>query len=335
MTSYLLETAIALSLLFAFTNGMKDGANVLATAVSSGSVGFGRALLLVTGAELVGPFLFGIPVALTVAQGIMRVDLLPRGQEGLVLILSGIGGAIIWNTACWILRLPTSSSYALVGGLVGPVLVRVGPQGIPWGIFLAKVLAPVILSPFLGIAAGMVVYRLLARLLQNAHWGANRTLKRLQIASLVVLGMNHGTNDSQKTMGLIALLLLLAGNTARLAVPFWVMAASVLCLAAGVTIGGTRIIKTVGYGIFRIAPIHSFSSQLSATAVLMTCNLLGAPVSSTQIISSSVIGVGNACRRGSVRWPLIQNILLGWLITIPMAGAVAAGLYLLLSRIFS
>ncbi len=133
MTPYLLEAAIALSLLFAFTNGMKDGANVLATAVSSGSVGFGRALLLVTAAEMVGPFLFGIPVALTVAQGIMRVDLLPRGQEGLVLILSGIGGAIIWNTLCWILRLPTSSSYALVGGLVGPVLVRLGPQGIPWG----------------------------------------------------------------------------------------------------------------------------------------------------------------------------------------------------------
>ncbi len=176
---------------------------------------------------------------------------------------------------------------------------------------------------------------LLARLLKNAPWTANRGLKRLQIASLVVLGMNHGTNDSQKTMGLIALLLLLAGNTARLEVPLWVMGASVVCLAAGVTMGGTRIIKTVGYGIFRIGPIHSFSSQLSATVVLMTCNLLGAPVSSTQIIGSSVIGVGNACRRGSIRWPLIQNIVLGWLITIPMAGVVAAGLYLMLSRIFS
>lgn len=333
MTSVLLDIAVALSLLFAFTNGMKDGANVFATAVSSRSLGFRPALLLVTISELIGPFLFGIPVALTVARGIIRVDLIPHGQEGLVLILSGIGGAIFWNTLCWILRLPTSSSYALVGGLIGPVLIRLGLQGIPWRSFLLKVLAPVIVSPLLGIVFGIVVYALLARMLRNAHWRANRNLKRLQIASLVVMGMNHGTNDSQKTMGLIALLLLLAGRSTSLVVPFWVMAASVAFLAAGVTLGGTRIIKTVGFGIFKMAPIHSFSSQLSSAVVLMSCNLLGAPVSSSQIISSTVIGVGSACRRGSLRWSVIQSIALGWLFTIPLAGASAAGIYLALSRI--
>ncbi len=176
-------------------------------------------------------------------------------------------------------------------------------------------------------------YALLARLLHGAPWRANRGLKRLQIAGLVVLGMNQGTNDSQKTMGLIALLLLLAGKSARLVVPFWVMAASIGSLAAGITVGGTRIIKTVGFGICRMEPIHSFSSQIASAAILTSCNLLGAPVSSTQIISSTVIGVGSTCRRRGLRWPVIQNIALGWLFTIPLAGALAAVICLLLSRI--
>lgn len=330
MSRLLLGAGVALSLLFALTNGMKDGANVLATAVSSGSLSFRRALWLVAVAELTGPFLLGIPVALTVARGIIRVDLLARGIDAQLLVASGVAGALAWNTLCWVLRLPTSSSFALVGGLIGPALYRYGIAGVPWTVFLLKIIGALILSPLLGILFGSLTYRLLVRLLRNAPWKSVRHLKRLHVASLVVLGMNHGTNDSQKTMGLIALLLYLAGALDAPAVPLWVMAASAASLAVGITMGGTRIIRTVGYNIFRVRPEHSFCAQLSSSVILLACNLLGAPVSTTQIVSSTVIGVGDASRRSAVRWQVIQSVFVGWVVTIPIAGGISTLLYLAL-----
>ena len=219
MTDSLVVGAILLSLLFAFTNGMKDGANVFATAVSSRSLTFRQALWLVTLAELCGPFLFGIPVALTVAKGIIRVDLLPRDINSFLLVLSGVAGALFWNGFCWFVRLPTSSSFAMVGGLVGPVLFCYGLSGIPWAIFLIKVVGALVLSPFLGLFIGGLVHRFLVRILKNAPWKTVRYLKKLQMGSLIVLGMNHGTNDSQKTMGLIALILFLSYKIQQMDVP--------------------------------------------------------------------------------------------------------------------
>jgi PiT family inorganic phosphate transporter len=333
VTDTVLVGAVVLSLLFALTNGMKDGANVFATAVSSRSLTFRQALWLVALAEFCGPFLFGIPVALTVARGIIRVELLPRDISSLLLVLSGIAGALLWNGFCWLLRLPTSSSFALIGGLIGPVLFRYGLSGIPWTVFLLKVVGALLLSPFLGILFGSIVHQLLVRILENAPWKTAKFLKRLQIGSVIVLGMNHGTNDSQKTMGLIALLLFLSGQTQRMDVPLWVMVASVASLSFGVTMGGTKIIRTVGYNIFRVRPYHSFSAQLAASIVLLGCNLSGAPVSTTQIISSSVIGVGSAHRRRAVRWQVIRSILLAWIFTIPLAGVLSILLYLIFRQI--
>ena len=333
MTSAVLGLAIGLCLFFAFTNGMKDGSNVFATAVASGSVSYREAVLWVTAAELAGPFLFGIPVALTVAGSIIRVDLLPVGTDSLLLVGCGILGAVLWNLAAWALRLPTSSSFALVGGLIGPVLYRYGAEGVPWAVFLTRVVGALLLSPVLGMLFGALAHRGLMRLLAGAPRKTNESLKRLQVVSLVALGLNHGTNDSQKSMGLIALLLLLSGRLPALAVPAWVLLASAGTLALGVGLGGTRIVRTVGYGIFRLRPIHSFGSQLSATAILLACNLAGAPVSTTQIVSSSVIGVGNACRRNAVRWQVIGGIGLGWLLTIPLAAVLSALLYWTVSRL--
>ncbi len=333
MTDTVLVGAVVLSLLFALTNGMKDGANVFATAVSSRSLTFRQALWIVALAEFCGPFLFGIPVALTVARGIIRVELLPRDIGSLLLVLSAIAGALLWNGFCWLLKLPTSSSFALVGGLIGPVLFRYGLSGIPWTVFLLKVVGALLLSPFLGILFGSIVHQLLVRILEKAPWKTAKFLKRLQIGSLIVLGMNHGTNDSQKTMGLIALLLFLSGQTQRMDVPLWVMVASVASLSFGVTMGGTKIIRTVGYNIFRVRPYHSFSAQLAASIVLLACNLSGAPVSTTQIISSSVIGVGSAHRRRAVRWQVIRSILLAWIFTIPLAGVLSILLYLIFRQI--
>ena len=335
MTDSLLAGAVALSLLFAFTNGMKDGASVFATAVSSRSLTFRQALWVVALAEFSGPFLFGTPVALTVARGIIRVDLLPREVGSVLLVLSGITGALFWNTFCWFIRLPTSSSFAMVGGLTGPVLFRYGLSGIPWAVFLLKVVGALVLSPFLGILVGGMVHGLLVRILENAPWKTGKYIKKLQIGSLVVLGMNHGTNDSQKTMGLIALALFLSGKTSQMEIPPWVMAASVAGLSVGVTMGGTKIIRTVGYDIFRIRPYHSFSAQLAASLVLLSCNLSGAPVSTTQIISSAVVGVGSAHRWKAIHWQAIRSILLGWIFTIPLAGVLSILLYLILGQIIA
>ena len=333
MTPLLLPTAVALCLFFAFTNGMKDGSNVFATAVASGSLSYREAVLWVTLAELAGPFLFGIPVALTVASGIIRVDLLPVGADSLLLVTCGILGAVLWNLLAWLLRLPTSSSFALVGGLIGPALFRFGLGGVPWGVFLTRIVGALVLSPALGMAFGALSYRWISRLLGDAPWKTNEHLKRAQVFSLVALGLNHSTNDSQKSMGLIALLLLLAGRLPRLEVPTWALLGSAACLALGVGLGGTRIVRTVGYGIFRLRPIHSFGSQVASSLILFSCNLAGAPVSTTQIVSSSVIGVGNACRRNAVRWQVTRGIFLGWLLTIPLAGALATLLYWAFSRL--
>ena len=330
---YLLYISIILVVSFSFTNGMKDGCNVLATAIASQSISRKLSLTIVTISEFIGPFIFGIPVAMTVAKGIINVDMLPPGMDSVLLILSGVAGAILWNLLTWLFSLPTSSSFALVGGLIGPAIYKYGIAAVPWSVFLVKVIGAMFLSPVLGILFGYLAYRLFEYLLRNSTLHANNYLRRFQIFTLIALGLSHGTNDSQKAMGIIALLLVLAGILPSITIPLWVMALSAFVLATGITMGGTKIIKTVGYSIFRVRPVHSLTSQVSAFSILLACNLLGAPVSTTQIISSSVIGVGSAFRPASVKWKVIYNIFLSWLLTIPLAGGVAALVYILLKAI--
>ncbi len=330
---YLLYIAIGLVLIFSFTNGMKDGCNVMATAIASQSISRKHSLIIVTISEFIGPFIFGIPVAMTVAKGIINIDILPRNMDSILLVLSGVAGAIIWNFLTWLFSLPTSSSFALVGGMIGPVLFKYGKDAVPWAVFLVKVIGAMFLSPVLGILFGYLIFKFFTYLLRNSTPKANIYLEKFQVATLIALGLSHGTNDSQKAMGIIALLLMLAGILPSISIPLWVMTVSALVLATGITMGGTKIIKTVGYNIFKIRPIHSFTSQISAFSILLACNLLGAPVSTTQIISSSVIGVGSAYRPKSVKWKIIYNIVLSWLLTIPLAGAVAAIVYIILREI--
>ncbi|NOY09053.1 MAG: inorganic phosphate transporter [Spirochaetes bacterium] len=326
----ILFITIILTLSFTLTNGMKDGNNVMATAIASQSLSRRQALIIVTISEFIGPFIFGIPVAITVAKGIINVDQLPHNLDSLTLILSGIVGAIIWNTLTWLLRLPTSSSFTLVGGLMGPAIVEYGKAGVPWAIFLTKVLAAMFLSPVIGIIFGYLIYKLLRKLLFNSDLKVNKYIKQSQVVTLIALAMSHGTNDSQKSMGVIALALLFAGKIPQIGIPLWVMTVSAGVLATGITLGGTKIIKTVGYGIFKLKPLHSFSAQISSFSILLVCNLLGAPVSTSQIIASSVIGVGSGYRRKSVKMKVIFNIFLSWLLTIPLAGLMSALVYLVI-----
>lgn len=325
--SHLLLLGIVSVLVFAVTNGMKDGANVGATTVASGSLSRGWTLLIVAAAELTGPYLLGTKVAATVARNILNPEILRGGEETVLLLTSGILGALVWNILAWQLKLPTSSSLTLVGGLIGPALYLYGLAVIPWNVFLLKVVLVMFLSPLAGLAAGYLICLIARILLSGATRRANRSIKKAHLATLVFLGMNHGTNDSQKAMGIIALLLFAAGHNPEMDIPFWVKNVSILALAGGVAFGGKKIIKTVGYGIFRVRPLHSLESQLGASGLLLACNLAGAPVSTTQIISSSVMGVGAGIRAKGVRWNIARTIFWSWLLTIPLAGLISLAIF--------
>ncbi len=331
--SLLLIIALAAVLLFAVTNGMKDGANVFATTVASGSLPRAWAIVIVVMAELTGPYLLGTRVAATVSRNIIDPGVLHGGEETILLLFSGVLGALAWNGLAWYLKLPTSSSLTLVGGLIGPALYRYGLAAVPWSVFFFKVVLVMFLSPLAGLTAGYFICLLLRFLLATATPRVNRSIRKAHLATLVFLGVNHGTNDSQKAMGIIALLLFVAGRNPDMDIPFWVKSASILALTAGVVTGGTKIIKTVGYGIFKVRPLHSLESQLGASVLLLGCNLMGLPVSTTQIISSSVMGVGTGIRAKGVRWNLARTIVWSWLFTIPLSGLVSVLIFLTLQAV--
>jgi len=325
--SALLVGTIALTVVFAVSNGMKDGLNVAATAIASKSTLARLAIIIVVVAEFFGPFLLGTEVARTVAQNIINVAVVQQSHAAVLMITCGVAGALLWNLLAWWVKMPTSSSFTLVGGLIGPVMFEFGSAAVPWRIFFIKVIVAMFLSPLLGMGIGYLVYQLLRQLLQHAPLAVNTTIKKLQCVTLVFLGANHGTNDSQKSMGIIALLLYLSGNSTEIAVPLWVKFICIAGIVTGIILGGTRIIRTVGYGIIRLRPHHSLESQLTAAGILVTCNLVGAPVSTTQIITSSVIGVGSGFRRKSVRWLIIRDIIWSWFLTIPLTALFSAGVY--------
>jgi PiT family inorganic phosphate transporter len=260
---------------------------------------------------------------------------LTSDAHSLLLITSGVLGAIVWNYSSLLLKLPTSSSFTLVGGLMGPVLYVFGWKAVPWGIFFVKVVLAMFLSPLLGLTVGYMVYSMTIFCLERASLKANEAIKKLQILTLIVLGVNHGTNDSQKSMGIIVLLLFIAGRNPDMTVPLWVKVICISAITLGVLMAGQTIIKTVGYGIFKIRPHHSLEAQLSAAGILLACNVLGAPVSTTQIVSSSVVGVGSAFRMKTVRWGIIKDIFNSWLITIPVSAATAIAIYVVLKRIIA
>jgi PiT family inorganic phosphate transporter len=333
MESTLLVTSVLMILLFSFTNGMKDGCNVAATTIASRSLSRRFSILVVCIAELAGPFLFGIPVALTVARGIINVEFFAQGMESLLLLFSGILGALVWNLMTWAFRLPTSSSFALVGGLIGPALYTYGVGAVPWPLFFVKVVGALFLSPVAGLLFGYLVFRLLRHVLENAEFKTNTSIKKIQVLSLAVLGLNHGSNDAQKAMGIIALLLYLSGKSGQVQVGLWVKLVSISALTAGIVLGGTKIIKTVGYDIFRVRPVHSLAAHVASVIVLLFANAAGAPVSTTQVISSAVMGVGSAFRMRSVRWSLIFTIVWSWVLTVPLTAVTSILLYLCIGSI--
>lgn len=322
-----LIVVIALALIFDLLNGMRDAANIVATMISSRAFSPRTALNIAAVAEFLGPFLFGSVVAKTIGSEIVRSDVLTLSAIGASLL-----GAIVWNLITWYLGIPGSSSHALIGGIVGAVWVSAGFDAIRVG-GLNKVLIALFASPIIGFFFGFLITRVIYFAVRGASPRVNEFFKRSQLFTAVALGFSHGTNDAQKTMGIIALSLVVGGVLPVFAVPFWVVFASAAAIALGTSLAGWRIIRTLGGKFYKIRPLHGFSTQLTSGAVILGASLVGVPVSTSQVVSSAIIGVGASERFGKVRWSVVGEIFTSWLVTIPASGFIAAGFYLLLQRV--
>ena len=315
---------IALALVFDFLNGMRDASNIVATMISSRAFSPGTALGIAAVAEFLGPFLFGVAVARTIGEDIAQIDVLT-----LAVIASALVGAIGWNLVTWYFGIPGSSSHALIGGMVGAVIVAAGPQAIKAG-GLNKVLIALVLSPLIGFVIGFLMTRLIYFFVRGATPRINIFFKRSQLVTAVAIAFSHGTNDAQKTMGIITLSLVIGGVLPAFQVPTWVIAVSAAAIAIGTSLAGWRMIRTLGGKFYKIRPLHSFATQLSSAGVILAASFFGVPVSTSQVVSSAIIGVGAAERANKVRWSVAEDIITAWLITIPASGLLAAGVYWLI-----
>ena len=318
---------LILALAFDFLNGLHDSSNIVATVIASRSLHPRVALLLAAASELAGPFLFGVAIATTVGEELLDLDIL-----ALQVIIAALVAAVIWNLITWYLGIPSSSSHALLGGLLGAAVLSNG-LGIVKLAGLFKILLALMLSPVAGLLVGFLLMRITLWSVRRATPGVNQVFRRVQVATLIGLGLSHGTNDAQKTMGVIAMGLVAAGMQERFAVPTWVIALSAGSIALGTSLGGWRLIRTLGARMFRIRPVHGFTSQLSGAAVILGAALLGGPVSTTQVMSSAIMGAGAGERINKVRWGILRDMAAAWVLTIPITAGLAALAYLLLVRL--
>jgi PiT family inorganic phosphate transporter len=320
----LIAILIVLALFFDFLNGFHDSANVVATLISSRAMTARAALIIVALAEFAGPFLFGVAVAKTVGE-----DVAPSHSITIAVVVTALLSASLWNIITWYFGIPSSSSHALIGGIMGAVAIDSGLTTIKWE-GVGKIGLALFVSPLIGFLVGILVMRSTLSLAQGASPRANLFFKKAQIPTAIILALSHGANDAQKTMGVMTLGLVVLKFQERFVVPWWVILMSATALALGTATGGWRIIHTLGAKFYRIRPIHSFTSQLTSGGVILAASLLGGPVSTTQVVSSSILGVGAAQRKSQVRWQVMTDILIAWILTVPAAAGLAALLYWLL-----
>lgn len=324
---------VGLALFFDYTNGFHDAANVVATIITTGALSPKKALLMATICEFIGPFLFGTAVAQMIGKGIVDISTFDTKIMSLSisLVVAALIGAIAWNLITWFWGFPSSSSHALVGGMVGAVLVAYGPDKILWR-GLLYVISILIISPVVGLIFGTLFLKATLRLSQNTTPRIKFFFNRMQILSSIALSLSHGANDAQKSMGLITMSLVILGILPTFHIPSWVIVSCASAIALGTASGGWRIIKTLGSKIYRLRSVHAFCAQAASAMVILVAALFGGPVSTTHVVSSSIMGVGAGQRISAVRWRVAKNIVVAWFITIP-ASAVMAGASFFLIRL--
>ena len=315
----LLVVIVVVALVFDFTNGAHDSANAVATIISTRVVSPRLAVTCAALLNLAGALL-GTEVARTLGGGLVLPEVVEHSQ---LLVLAALAAAIFWNCLTWYFGIPSSSSHALIGGLIGAAIAEAGTQSLNLQGILQKVLLPLVGAPLLGFIAGFLMmwgtYWVFAR---KRRQRVNALYRKLQCCSAAFMATSHGLNDAQKTMGIVTLALFTFGKIPAIDVPLWVKLACATAMALGTALGGWKIIKTMGSRIFRLEPVHGFTAECSATMVITLSSYLGAPISTTQTISSAIFGVGSTRRLSAVRWGLAGNLVTAWLLTLPCAGSV-------------
>lgn len=323
----LLILVVMLALAFDFSNGWHDSANAIATVVSTHVLSPGRAVLMAAVLNIAGAFM-STAVAKMIGGGIVEASMIQQTT-----VIAALAGAIAWNLFTLILGLPTSSSHALIGGIIGGALAQGGMSAVKLS-GLQKVLEAMLFSPLVGFALGyliiLVTYWAMFRVPRGS---ANRGFRRLQLISSGFMAFSHGANDAQKAMGIITLALVSAGAISTVEVPIWVILACAVAMGLGTLAGGWRIIRTLGMRIVKLEPVHGFAAETSAALILLGTAHFGMPVSTTHTITSSIMGVGSVKRLSAVQWGVTMRIVYAWLFTLPGAGLVAYGTTLVLQAL--
>lgn len=320
---------IVLALIFDFINGFHDTANAIATSVATRVLTMGQAVLMCAVFNFLGAFM-SVAVAKTIGA-----DMITTSGTTQAVIIAALIGAILWNLITWYYGIPSSSSHALIGGLLGAAIISSGGISVVhWSNFFIKVVLWLFLSPVIGFIVGYLIMNLMNVILRKARPATvTKIFSKLQIVSAMLMALNHGGNDAQKSMGVITMALLSAGTISVFAVPTWVKAACAFSMAMGTAIGGKKIIKTMGVNMAKLAPVNGFAAETGAAAIIFTATMLHAPVSTTHIISTSIMGVGASKRMSSVKWGVAKNIVWAWVITIPCC-ALLSGIILFVIKLF-
>jgi inorganic phosphate transporter, PiT family len=325
---------IVIALIFDFTNGFHDSANAISTVVSTKVLAPGQAVTFAAFFNFIAAFAFGVAVASTISK-ILNLEMIPAEAIPFI-VLSALVGAITWNLITWYSGLPTSSSHALIGGLVGAGIAAGGIATIKIST-LSVVVLFMVLSPMIGFACGFLFMALVLRASADTHRSvADGYFRRLQLFSAASYSFSHGTNDAQKTMGIITPLLYSIGyygagvDPAHLPVPYWVILLCHAAIALGTLAGGWRIVRTMGYNITRLRPAHGFAAETAGSATIIASSAVGIPVSTTHIISSAIMGVGLTKGPGSVRWSVARSIVIAWFLTIPISAAIGFAVFSLM-----
>ncbi|MGH2444459.1 MAG: inorganic phosphate transporter [Candidatus Limnocylindria bacterium] len=324
----ILLVVLGLAIAFDYINGFHDTANAIATSVSTRALKPGWAIAMSATANFVGA-LTGTAVAQTVGEGL--VDIGPS-VEGQTVIAAALIGAILWNLLTWRLGIPSSSSHALIGGLLGATLAAYGMGAWQMDGIVNKVLIPLVGSPVVGFLLGLALMIVIFNVLRRAHpQRLNAVFRRLQVLSAAYMAFSHGSNDAQKTMGIMTLALVTAGVIDSFDVPLWVIITAASAISLGTAAGGWRIIKTMGTKVVKLDPVHGFAAETTAATIIFGASQLGMPVSTTHVISSAIMGVGSSDRLKTVRWGVARSIVTAWVLTLPASGITAAVAYLVLN----
>lgn len=328
MIVWILILVIIIALIFEYINGFHDAANAIATVVSTKVLTPKQAVAYGAVFEILGAFM-GTHVAKTIGSGIIESSCVDQ-----YVILCALLGAITWNIFTWYFGIPSSSSHALIGGLIGASIIKAGIPVLKIDGIIEKVLIPMVTSPFVGFVVGFVVMLVLMWLFYKARpERINKHFKKLQLISSAIMAFSHGSNDAQKTMGIITLSLVTFYGLKTFIVPWWVILMCAITMGLGTMSGGWRIIRTMGSKVLTLKPIHGFAAETSAAAVILTCSHFGIPISTTHVISCSIMGVGSTKRFSAVRWGIVGRIISAWVFTIPICIILAGIFYFLLEQI--